>query len=441
METCLKAAFSKPMSNNVKVATMNKEAAWQMLDKPLRSILVFAAHEAEPPAAEDDDDASPSRRPSMPRQRGRMRRSGRSSGSSHMDWLPKPDAIIADQPFSTAFQLAALLIHKQLDADSWDEAWDSEETKLREVCMAKGVHPVWHTIAEKTTLLAQFLAFPKGKAAKKSAKKSIDSEVFRIDPSDSESLTAVLQLAINAADDAETKVALQKVINQLSGGRPIQPDAHLMALKGTLAFVSLHLSIHSGTSLGKATLKACTTANKDLTEALQDLERLRNGTVSDWKAILALTADDALTLARRRLAWSQAPASAENLSSKQLSEGLNLLSEAEITDSVDRLTWWQLKALHNEKKDKEAIEVLQGLSLDASSDVSELLPLIVSLKSQDAEDWLMSHVDDLDDGSWFTMVKYEGLSNQVRTAVAQRLCDQQGTSWEEAKSTIIELLM
>ena len=173
METCLKAAFSKPMSNNVKVATMNKEAAWQMLDKPLRSILVFAAHEAEPPAAEDDDDASPSRRPSMPRQRGRMRRSGRSSGSSHMDWLPKPDAIIADQPFSTAFQLAALLIHKQLDADSWDEAWDSEETKLREVCMAKGVHPVWHTIAEKTTLLAQFLAFPKGKAAKKSAKKSI----------------------------------------------------------------------------------------------------------------------------------------------------------------------------------------------------------------------------------------------------------------------------
>ena len=441
METCLKAAFSKPMSNNVKVATMNKEAAWQMLDKPLRSILVFAAHEAEPPAADDDDDDSPTRRPSMPRQRGRMRRSGRSSGSSHMDWLPKPTEIIADQPYSTAFQLAALLIHKQLDADSWDEAWDGEETKLREVCMTKGVHPVWHTVAEKTTLLAQFLAFPKGKASKKSAKKSMDSEVFRIDPLDTQSLAAVLQLAMKAAADAETKVALQKVINQLSGGRPIQPDAHLMNLKGSMAFVSLHLSIHSGTSLGKATLKECTTANKDLTEALQDLQMLREGTVSDWAGILALSDDDALTLSRRRLAWSQAPASAEELSSKHLSEGLSLLSDVGITDSVDRLTWWQLKALHNEKKDKQAIEVLQGLSLDASSDVSELLPLIVSLGSQDADSWLMSHVDNLDDGSWYTMVISEGLSNEVRTAVAQRLCDQQGAFWEEAKSAIIELLM
>jgi hypothetical protein len=43
-----------------------------------------------------------------------------------MDWLPKPAEIIEDEPYSVAFQLAALLIHKQLDADSWDEAWDVE---------------------------------------------------------------------------------------------------------------------------------------------------------------------------------------------------------------------------------------------------------------------------------------------------------------------------
>ena len=86
------------MSNNVRVATMNKEAAWQMLDKPLRSILVFAAHETEPPAPDDDEDNSSSRRPAMPRHRGRMRRSGRSSGAAHMDWLPKPAKIIEDEP-------------------------------------------------------------------------------------------------------------------------------------------------------------------------------------------------------------------------------------------------------------------------------------------------------------------------------------------------------
>jgi len=441
METCLKAAFSRPMSNNVRVATMNKEAAWQMLDKPLRAILVFAAHEAEPPAADDDDEPSSSRRPTIPRHRGRMRRSGRSSGTSHMDWLPKPDRVIADQPYSIAFQLAALLIHKQLDADSWDESWNEDETKLREVCMAKGVHPVWHTIAEKTTLLAQFLAFPKSKVSKKSSKKKLDSELFRIDPLDSQALTTALQFAAKSVEDAETKVALQKVINQLSGGRSIQPETHLLNLKGSMAFVSLLLSIHTGSSLNKATLKECKSSNEGLTEDLLDLEQLRKGTVSDWDGMLGLDAEDALNLARLRLAWAQAPNSAEELTSKQLSKGLSLLKDASLTDSVDRLTWWQLKALHREKKDKEAIEVLQSLSLDSSSDVSELLPLIVSLKSADAEEWLMSYVDMLDDSAWFNMVIHDGLSIEVRTAVAQRLCDQQGESWHEAKSTIIDLLL
>ena len=441
METCLKAAFSRPMSNNVRVATMNKEAAWQMLDKPLRSILVFAAHETEPPAPDDDEDNPSSRRPAMPRHRGRMRRSGRSSGAAHMDWLPKPAEIIEDEPHSVAFQLAALLIHKQLDAESWDEAWDVEESNRREVCMSKGVHPVWHTVGEKTTLLGQFMAFPKSKASKKSAKKSLESELFRINPDDAASLSAALQLAAKSAEDAETKVALQKVINQLSGGRSVQPEPHLLKLKGSMAFVSLLLAIHSRTTLDKATLKECTTSNEDLTKALQDLEHLLNGTVSDWDNMLLLDGDDGLNLARLRLAWSHAPASAENLTSQQLSDGLSILNDAGITDSVDRLTWWQLKALHREKKDKEAIEVLQSLTLDSSSDVSELLPLIVSLKSADAESWLLSYIDQLDDSAWFNMITHDGLSNEVRTVVAQRLCDNQGPSWEEAKSIIIDLLM
>ena len=58
METCLKAAFSKPKSGAVRVSIMNRESAWKMLDKPLRAHLVIAAHEEEPPATDDEDDAS-----------------------------------------------------------------------------------------------------------------------------------------------------------------------------------------------------------------------------------------------------------------------------------------------------------------------------------------------------------------------------------------------
>ena len=67
---------------------MNREAAWKMLDKPLRSILVYAAHEEEPPAADEDEDTPTPRRSNMNRPRGRMRRGGRGAGQSHTSWLP-----------------------------------------------------------------------------------------------------------------------------------------------------------------------------------------------------------------------------------------------------------------------------------------------------------------------------------------------------------------
>ena len=172
METCLNAAFSKPKSGTVRVSIMSRESSWKMLERPLQAILIVAAHEQEAPAADDDDDDATSRRPAMPRHRGRMRRSGRQTGPPHMSWLHKPQAIIDDAPYNAAYRLATLLIHKQMDAENWDEAWNLNETALREECMTNGVHPVWHLVGEKTPLLGQFLAFPKAKIAKATAKKS-----------------------------------------------------------------------------------------------------------------------------------------------------------------------------------------------------------------------------------------------------------------------------
>ena len=170
METCLKAAFSRPMTKNVRVATMNREAAWKMLDKPLRSVLVYAAHEEEPPAADEDEDTPTPRRSNMNRPRGRMRRGGRGAGQSHTSWLPSPQAVIDETPYSTAFQLATLLIHKQMDADEWDEAWNENETALRETCMSEGVHPVWHLVGEKCCF-HNFLPFPRQRQSNKARRK------------------------------------------------------------------------------------------------------------------------------------------------------------------------------------------------------------------------------------------------------------------------------
>ena len=105
METCLKAAFSKPKSGAVRVSIMNRESAWKMLDKPLRAHLVIAAHEQEPPASDDEEDDNAPRRPTMNRPRGRMRRSGRQTGPAHMTWLHAPKSVIDESPYTTAYQL------------------------------------------------------------------------------------------------------------------------------------------------------------------------------------------------------------------------------------------------------------------------------------------------------------------------------------------------
>jgi len=420
---------------------MNREAAWKMLDKPLRSILVYAAHEEEPPAADEDEDTPTPRRSNMNRPRGRMRRGGRGAGQSHTSWLPLPQAIIDETPYTTAFQLATLLIHKQMDADEWDEAWNDNEKSLREICMNEGVHPVWHLIGEKTMLLSQFLAFSKAKAKQQSKKKSMGTSFFNIDPRDREELLTVLKLASAGAEDPETKVALQKVTNQVNGNRKVALDDHLMGIKDSLAFVTFLVMIHAGQTVTKSISNACKKADEALHEALEDLVSLMAGKVNDWSGTLAVEGEDSLTKARHLLAWEHAPNDAESLTSSELQAGLTLLSQAGVSEAIDRLTWWRLKALHREKNDEEALHVLEGLRLDVHSDVVELLPLIISLNDQRANDWLLNFLPDLDEQAWFHIISEINLPNSIRLASAKALADLQGHTWSDIKPTVIHLLM
>ena len=440
METCLKAAFSKPKSGAVRVSIMNRESAWKMLDKPLRAHLVIAAHEQEPPAAEDDDDGSP-RRPTMNRPRGRMRRSGRQTGPAHMTWLHKPQEVIDESPYTTAYQLATLLVHKQLDEDNWDEAWNSHENLLRETCMVEGVHPVWHTIGEKTPLLGQFLAFPKAKVTKAKTVTAMGTDFFWIDPRNKDAVITVLKLASAGVSDPDIKVALQKATNQISGGRSLVLEPPLDRLDGSMAFITALLALHAGYDVPNDVRKACKKADAALADALEDFECLAGGTVNDWPSLLSLNRDDSLSVARQTLGWQHAPAEAEACKSEELEAGLKLLEQAGVHEGRDRLTWWRLNALLREGKQDEATDVLEGRRLDASSDVAELLPLIVALSSERADDWLMRYMDDVDDQALYHVLHEEKLTAPLRRKAAQRLCDEQGAMWEESRSVALTLLL
>ena len=441
METCLKAAFSKPKSGAVRVSIMNRESAWKMLDKPLRAHLVIAAHEQEPPASDDEEDDNAPRRPTMNRPRGRMRRSGRQTGPAHMSWLHDPKTIIDESPYTTAYQLATLLVHKQMDQDNWDEAWNSHENLLRETCMVEGVHPVWHTIGEKTPLLGQFLAFPKAKV--KSVKKTtkMGTDFFWIDPRNKDDVITVLKLASAGVDDPDVKVAMQKATHQISGARTVDLDGPLGSLTDSLSFITILLALHGGQAIPEKALKAGKKADAELAEALVDFERLVKGNVNDWSAILSLEREDSLSQARRSLAWQQAPSEAEACTSEQLEQGLALLQDAHVHEGRDRLTWWRLNALLREGKEEEAMDVLEGRRLDASSDVTELLPLLTSLSNDRATGWLMQFMDDVDQQALLHIMMENALATDLRIMAAQRLCDEQGPMWEEGRALALVLLL
>ena len=101
-----------------------------MLEKPWRAVLLLAVAETELPAADEDDQPSPSRKPAHMR-RTRGRRGGRGSNGP-LDNLPSAAEMVLPSDHSDAFRLAVLLAHKLLNKDEWDTAWESSETSLRE---------------------------------------------------------------------------------------------------------------------------------------------------------------------------------------------------------------------------------------------------------------------------------------------------------------------
>lgn len=441
METCLKAAFSKPMSANIRISTMNREPAAKMVDRPLMAILIIAAHEMEPPSKDEDESNSTQRRGAMQRPRSRTRRGGHQSGPSWMAWLHSPEAIIAETPYSAAYQLATLLIHKQLNADDWDEAWNNNEQSLRTTCMEKGVHPVWHLIGEKTILLSQFLAFPKLKVSTSAKKKVVPLDLFWVNPKDKSALASLLSEASNTIEQPNTKVALQKASHQLAGGRQLLLTPILEELEGNLAFVSYLLHLHLGTLPPESIINTCEKLDPELSAALHDYHDLSNGVVKNWEVVIGLKREDGLSQARRILAWKQAPAEAALISSQQLLQGLDLLVEANVHEGQELLTWWRLHALLREGHSQEALELLEGRRLDAASDISELLPLVVSIRDVRAERWLGNFMDELDEQAHYQILQNDGLDPQLRLRAAQRICDEGTYIWDEAKHEVVRVLL
>ena len=383
-----------------------------MLDKPWKSIVLIALNELQVP--NDDDQENTTANQSVRNRRGSRRRGGRSSGGP-LEWLPKANEAIIEDGTSLAFRLATLLVRKTLFSEDWDDGWNETVDSLREEAMEKGVHPFWQKVAEATPILAQFAAFPKLEVSEEIEDK-FDLSFGWVDPADAKSLAIALGSLETNTSNASLKSSLQKARAQLNGKRGLRDYKNLQSLEGDASLISSLIEIHLGID-STDSLKILSKHDKKLSKALNQLVTLRSGKLVDWDKLRSLKDSNQLSISIRKEAWKLAPETAKALPSKEITIGLESVTQA---SNKEKLTWWLISALVRENNNEEANKLLQSISVDSEMDVTELLPIVGKI-GEGASAWLLKQIPRLSIESLSQIVDDENQSVSLRMEAAKEL--------------------
>ena len=430
LDSAFKANYPKPQRRRIVLKT----ADWAMLEKKWRSLVYIAMEDITPPS-EDDDKPSFTRQP-----RGVRRRKRGGSAQSPIDWLPSIEEILDDNTETDAFRLAVLLINKQLKKEDWNDEYKTVEDQLRESCIENGVDSAWLKLADKTLLLSQFLSFPVSKKKRKKNSIKLNLDRARIDVYDTSELIQLLDEFKALCEDAEVQVALQKVFSQLKSNKAITPGKELLELKGNASIISVLLALNSDNDANKP-IKELSKIDKQLSLEYEDLLNLVNGKISDWNSSSTLDSSDGLSKIRKYLTWQMAPVEeVSKLSSKELSEGIELLKQNKENNSkVEELTWIYLSILNSEGSMDEAEELLVQQTLEHGAEIKQLMPVITSINTSNIIDWLENQIPRLDEGSLTEIINTEGIPYSTLNMSLKRLQDLDCEAWENVYEKAIEV--
>ena len=413
---CLKSAMIDNLSPQARQRKVLKLPEWKMLEKPWKSLLLSGLYELHIPNEDDNTN-----QPQMMRARSTSRsRRGVSQNTGPLQWLPETEEVIIAGAETEAFRLAVLQIRKSLFSDDWDEGNDQLIEQLRESCASSGVHEVWHKMAECTPILAQFMSFPK-LANEDAISDEVDSKVAFIDPMNSASLAKTLETFEKGINNAPLKIAVQRAKNQLSSKKGLRDFEDLESLDGELSVISALLNMHMGNDASE-NLKELKKSNSKLSEALNDLLKLRSGESKSWNKSRKLSGKDELTLARKTAAWNLLPADAEKLSSKELDAGLTYITDSK---NKEKLTWWKLSALVKEGESEMALSLLDTLSIESDADISALISMVKQL-GDGAGKWLEGQLDSLSLDSLLEIIEDDDFSHGLKYVVAKRIHESGG---------------
>ncbi len=437
MEQCLKSVLGAPKLKRLRMAV--RSPTWELIDKPHKGILSFAMNEEEVPSDNDDQQ----NQPSQMRTKGRRLRNksrGQSTVMSPQEYLPELNEI---QQFelSSASTLAILLIRKQMNDPDWNDEFESLEMFMRNDCLENGVHPVWHTIAEKTNYLTQFLAFPKVRPKSESTTKKFDPKKATINPADSSQVALLLSHALETTIDANLQVAMNRLIGQLqsSSGQSVKIEQILFSLEDSLQYLSIILKFHSQDDITESNIEFLNAQKSGVAKNLLRYSEFQSNNFSNWAEVIELPGNNELERMLLEMVWMNLPDEAAELSSQHIDKGIALIQELQQSKAqIDKLKWWKMSALQREGQGGIALEVLQDLAITSFTDIDALLNFLMIFPAEKTSQWVLKFIDEIDiDGLSAILVSdhYEG---ELQILIAQRIFDSHGFEFEQERSYLLK---
>ena len=429
LEACLEAGF-KTIKNR-RLNAVGKCPEYTLMDKPWKELVKLAVLETEIPGQDEDGETiAPSPRFRRGRRRGRQQST-----------IPSPTDIQSMTEETPALRFALLLANKFLHAEQWEEGdYASLETELREACLAQGVHSVWHEMAKRSDLFAQFSACPVAESKSTSKKKTLDLSEIAIDPFDAESCLDVFKSIPDEQYSAEDLVAMKRLIKRLSSGKWPSVESNLLEFEGNLSLVSLLIALNTNGATD-GILERLRKANKSLAERYELAMVLTEDSI-EWSDEYLSQNDDDLGKALLKLAWLNGPLNRMRPTTSQLEIGLEILIGAQApTNRVDVVRWKMLQCYVEEARSDDALEIIQSISLEHDSDASELLPLLIQLNHQDAFSWLEANIDNIDEGGLVSIAQEDALPTSLRAKALVLLRNQNGEGWTEVQSLAVHIFV
>ncbi len=341
-------------------------AAWKLLEKPWKGLLLVALDKEEVKADEGGG------RPNSRRMRNRGRRA-RSTGTE--DWIEGVEGVLnSNSP--PGYRLSAMLVHRARLGAKWNASWDEKLEELRNDCL-DGVHPVWQKMAKESPLLAEMSMYPK----KIEVSPIVNDDgawinSAKIDPENRSDLAGWLQQSFPFALTAEVEVAIQGFMRGLNskGKIPAVFDS-LNSLSGDAVMIRALCRIAIGDQSCADDLQELIKVKGEIASVASNqlaLFNLRRGELSFWESCYNTAGDDALSLAMRKQAWIEIPPEIE-LSSNELSQGLEVIDDS---DARRALSWALLSAHIREEKFENAIELVSGLNITEPNRMDLIIELM-----------------------------------------------------------------